>query len=429
MDRARPRSQRPDSSAVALPSVRPEAFTFVTETSTVAQNHPLAARPAPRQDGARSLGRIYLSPPDVGPTEEALILAAVRSGWVAPAGPDLDAFEREVAERVGSGHAVGVSSGTAALHLALTVAGAGPGSVVVVPTMTFVATANVVTYTGAEPVFVDCDAASGHLDPGLLPPLLARLRAQGRRVAAVVTVDLNGSCADYERISPVCAEFGVPLVEDSAQALGATRNARHAGTFGQVGVFSFNGNKIMTTSSGGMLISDDASLVERARHLATQAREPVAHYEHQQIGYNYRLSNLLAALGRAQLRRLTGMIERRRAIRKRYAELFATVPGTRILGDGDPGSNCWLTSLIVEPGEAGWRADELAEHLARHDIESRPMFKPMHRQPAHLGREAVVTGAADRLFATGISLPSGSTLVGGTAERLFDTLGSFLARR
>ncbi|WP_432958018.1 DegT/DnrJ/EryC1/StrS family aminotransferase [Micromonospora haikouensis] len=372
--------------------------------------------------------RIHLSPPDVGPAEEALVVAAMRSGWVAPAGPDLDAFEREVASRVGCGHGLGVSSGTAALHLALLTVGAGPGTVVVVPTLTFVATANAVTYTGAEPVFVDCDPATGNLDVDLLPDLFDNLRRRGRRVAAVVAVDINGACADYHRLLPVCAAEGVPVVEDSAQALGSTYEGRPAGSFGRLGVFSFNGNKIMTTSSGGMLVSDDPTLVSRARRLSTQAREPVAHYEHREVGYNYRLSNVLAALGRAQLRRLDGMIERRRALRERYAKLFASVPGTRILGDGDAGSNCWLTSLVVDPATAGWRADDLGEHLAAHDIETRPIYKPMHRQPTHRGRQAVVTGAADRLFATGLSLPSGSTLVGADADRVFRSTADFLER-
>ncbi|MEV5817737.1 aminotransferase class I/II-fold pyridoxal phosphate-dependent enzyme [Micromonospora harpali] len=372
--------------------------------------------------------RIHLSPPDVGPAEEALVVAAMRSGWVAPAGPDLDAFEREVAERVGCGHAVGVSSGTAALHLALLAVGAGPGTVVVVPTLTFVATANAVTYTGAEPVFVDCDPATGNLDVDLLPDLLDDLRRRGRRIAAVVAVDINGACADYARLLPVCAAAGVPVVEDSAQALGSTYQGRYAGSFGRVGIFSFNGNKIMTTSSGGMLVSEDSGLISRARRLSTQAREPVAHYEHRDVGYNYRLSNVLAALGRAQLRRLDGMIERRRAMREHYAKVFASVPGTRILGDGDAGSNCWLTSLVVDPATAGWRARDLGEHLAAHDIETRPMFKPMHRQPAHLDRWAVVTGAADRLFAGSISLPSGSTLPGVDADRVLGLVEEFLVR-
>ncbi|MFF3855107.1 DegT/DnrJ/EryC1/StrS family aminotransferase [Micromonospora sp. NPDC002575] len=378
--------------------------------------------------GRPTVRRIHLSPPDVGPAEEALVVAAMRSGWVAPTGPDLDAFEREVAERVGCGHAVGVSSGTAALHLALLAVGAGPGTVVVVPTLTFVATANAVTYTGADPVFVDCDPATGNVDVDLLPDLLDDLRRQGRRIAAVVAVDINGVCADYARLLPVCAAAGVPVVEDSAQALGSTYQGRHAGSFGRVGIFSFNGNKIMTTSSGGMLVSEDAGLISRARRLSTQAREPVAHYEHCDVGYNYRLSNVLAALGRAQLRRLDGMIERRRAVRERYAKVFASTPGTRILGDGDAGSNCWLTSLVVDPATAGWRARDLGEHLAAHDIETRPMFKPMHRQPAHLGRWAAVTGAADRLFADSISLPSGSTLPGVDADRVLGLIEEFLGR-
>ncbi|MBM0236657.1 aminotransferase class I/II-fold pyridoxal phosphate-dependent enzyme [Micromonospora sp. ATA32] len=354
-------------------------------------------------------GTIFLSPPDLGPLEESYVMRAVRSGRFDPDGPEIGAFEREVAQRVGIGHALGVSSGTAALHLALLAVGAGPDTVVVVPTLTFAATANAVMYTGARPVFIDCEPGSGNLDVALLPDLLRRLGTAGQRVAAVMTVDINGSCADYGRLLPICADAGIPVVEDSAQALGSTRDGRSAGSFGRVGVFSFSHNKIMTTSCGGMLVSEDAALIARCRHLSSQAREPVAHYEHRDVGYNYRLSNVLAGLGRAQLCRLTAMIDRRRAIRERYTKLFAAVPGTRILGDGDPGSNCWLTSLVVDSPVAGWSADQLGGHLAAHDIESRPMWKPMHRQPVYADHPAAVTGAADRLFATSISLPSGSS--------------------
>ncbi|MEO3776367.1 aminotransferase class I/II-fold pyridoxal phosphate-dependent enzyme [Micromonospora sp. B11E3] len=374
-------------------------------------------------------GTIFLSPPDLSPLEEAYVLRAVRSGRFDPDGPEIRHFEQEVARRVGTAHALGVSSGTAALHLALLAVGAGPGTVVVVPTLTFAATANAVVYTGAQPVFVDCEPASGNVDVDLLPALLDRLRAEGERVAAVMTVDINGSCADYERLLPVCAAAGVPVVEDSAQALGATRRGRAAGSFGRVGVFSFSHNKIMTTSCGGMVVSDDAGLVARCRHLSTQAREPVPHYEHRDVGHNYRLSNVLAALGRAQLRRLDQMIERRRAIRERYAKLFAAVPGTRILGDGDSDSNCWLTSLVVDPDAAGWDAAELGRHLAARDIETRPMWKPMHRQPVYAGRPAALTGAADRLFATSVSLPSGSGLTNADADRLFAAVEEFLEGR
>lgn len=374
-------------------------------------------------------GRIYLSPPDVGPLEESYLLQALRSGWVAPLGPEVEAFEREIAERVGTGHALAVNSGTSALHLALLSLGAGPGTVVVAPTMTFVATANAAVYAGAEPVFVDCDEATGNLDVAALDEMLRRLGRAGEKVAAVLVADMFGSCAAYDDILPVCAAAGVPVVEDAAQALGATYHGRPAASFGRLGALSFNGNKIITTSGGGMLVSDDAALLARCRHLATQAREPVPHYEHADVGYNYRLSNLLAALGRAQLHRLDGMMRRRRLIREQYAKLFSTVPGVRLLADGDQESNCWLTSIVVDPDRSGWTVGELAAHLGAQDIETRPMWKPMHRQPVFAGCRAVVTGVADTLFAQGLTLPSGSVLDDRRIARVVGAIGEFLDRR
>jgi dTDP-4-amino-4,6-dideoxygalactose transaminase len=373
--------------------------------------------------------RVYLSAPDVGPVEESYLLDALRSGWVAPLGPHVDAFEREIAARVGTAHAVALSSGTAALHLALHALGAGPDRVVVVPTLTFVATANAVMYTGAEPVFVDCDPATGNIDVGLLAQALRQLRATGRRVAAVVPVDMFGACADYSALLPVCAEAAVPVLEDAAEALGATHRGRAAGSFGRAGVLSFNGNKIITTSGGGMLVCDDARLAARCRYLSTQARQPRPHYEHTEVGYNYRLSNLLAAVGRGQLSRLDGMLARRRALRERYAKLFAAVPGVRLLGDGDAGANCWLTTILVEPQRAGWRAAELAAHLAAWRIETRPVWKPMHLQPVFAGMRAVLSGAAARLFDTGLTLPSGSGLDEEQLGRVFGAIGQFLDER
>ncbi|MET8045222.1 DegT/DnrJ/EryC1/StrS family aminotransferase [Micromonospora sp. NPDC005215] len=379
-----------------------------------------------RSGGPGVTDPVFLSPPDVGELEESYLLRAIRAGRFDPDGPELDAFEREIAARVGVGHALGLSSGTAALHLALLAVGAGPETVVVVPTLTFAATANAVTYTGAEPVFVDCDASTGNLDVDLLADLLGRLVDAGRRVAAVLSVDLNGRCADYDRLLPLCAATGVPVVEDAAQALGSTYRGRCAGTFGRVGVYSFSHNKVLTTTGGGMLVSDDLALVTRARHLATQAREPVSHYEHRDVGYNYRLSTLLAALGRAQLTRLDSMIARRRALHDRYARLFTGVPGTRILGAGDPGSNCWLTSVVVEPERTGWQPGQLATHLARHGVECRSMWKPMHRQPVYADRQVAHTGAADRLFATSLALPSGSALTDDQVERVIAAITEFL---
>lgn len=383
----------------------------------------------PRSGGPTVTDPVYLSPPDIGELEESCLLRAIRAGRFDPDGPELGAFEREVAARVGAGYALGLSSGTAALHLALLAVGAGPGSVVVVPTLTFAATANAVTYTGAEPVFVDCEAATGNLDVDLLSDLLGRLADAGRRVAAVLAVDINGRCADYDRLLPLCAATGVPVVEDAAQALGSTYRGRCAGTFGRVGIYSFSHNKIMTTSAGGMLVSDDAGLVARARHLATQAREPVPHYEHRDVGYNYRLSTLLAALGRAQLGRLDAMIARRRALRDRYERLFSAVPGTRVLGAGDAGSNCWLTSVVVEPERAGWHAEDLGRHLAARGVETRPMWKPMHRQPVYADRQVALTGVADELFASSLSLPSGSALTDEQVERVLDGIVEFLEVR
>ncbi|WP_432984384.1 DegT/DnrJ/EryC1/StrS family aminotransferase [Dactylosporangium sp. CA-233914] len=369
--------------------------------------------------------RIFLSAPDVSGVEERYLVNALRSGWVAPVGPDLDAFEAEIARRCGTAHAVGVSSGTAALHLALLALGVGPGQLVIVPTLTFAATANAVVYTGAEPVFVDSLPGDGNLDPDLTAGVLADLRREGHTVGAIVPVDLFGACAEYTSLE----ELGVPIVEDAAEALGSSRDGRPAGSFGRVAALSFNGNKILTTSGGGMLVTDDGDLAARCRHLATQAREPVAHYEHRDVGYNYRLSNLLAALGRGQLTRLDEMIARRRQLRERYLKLFAATEGTRLLGEADPGSNCWLTTLVVDPQRAGWTAADLGTWLAARDIETRPVWKPMHAQPVFRGRRVWLTGVADRLFATGLNLPSGSGLREDAQQRVFDAIGEFLDAR
>ena len=259
--------------------------------------------------------RILLSPPDVGELEQEYVLRAMRSGWVAPAGPDLNAFEREVADRVGVPHAVGLASGTAALHLVLVSWGVGQGDVVPVSTFTFAATVNAIRYVGAEPFFIDSDAESGNMSPALLARAVDRLHAEGRRVPAVIPVDLLGKCADYNAIEGIAREFGVRVLADAAESLGASYRGRPAGSWGDAAVLSFNGNKIMTTSGGGMLLTADAGLAAHVRKLSTQAREPVLHYEHTEIGYNYRLSNILAALGRAQLARLDDMVERRRCWR------------------------------------------------------------------------------------------------------------------
>jgi dTDP-4-amino-4,6-dideoxygalactose transaminase len=375
-------------------------------------------------------GRILLSSPDVGQREEEMVVQAVRSGWIAPLGPMVDAFEQAIAERCGRGHAVALSSGTAALHLALLKAGAGPGKVVIVPTMTFAATANAVVYTGAEPFFVDCEEGTGNLDPELLERALKQLDADGSTVAAVVPVDLQGRCADYTRLLPICESFGVPVVSDAAESLGSSHAGRPAGSFGVTAALSFNGNKIMTTSGGGMLLTDDAATADRVRYLSAQARQPAVHYEHTEIGYNYRLSNVLAALGLAQLERLDAMIGRRRALREEYVRLFAGRPGVRVFQrPGDNADNCWLTSVVVDPAEAGWSSDDLRAALGSADIESRPLWKPMHQQPSFAGARSLLNGSADRLFSTGLTLPSGSVLSPDQIAAVTETVRTLLDAR
>jgi dTDP-4-amino-4,6-dideoxygalactose transaminase len=373
--------------------------------------------------------QVLLSSPDVGDLEESYLVEALSSGWVTPAGPAVEAFEREIAERTGVAHAVAVSSGTAALHLALVALGVGPGQLVAVPTLTFAATANAVAYTGAEPVFVDVDPQTGNIDPQLLAELCDDLDEAGGRLRAVLPVDLFGRCAEYDKLLPLCDHHGISVVEDAAEALGSTYRGRPAGSFGIAGVVSFNGNKVMTTSGGGMLLTDDGALAGRCRYLSTQARQPVTHYEHLDIGYNYRLSNLLAALGRAQLRRLDEMIGRRRALRDGYAKLFASVDGVTILGADDVAANCWLTSIVVDPGRAGWTAADLAAHLTSASIETRPLFKPMHLQPVFARARTALSGAAERLFDNGLSLPSGSALREPEVRQVLDSVMAFLDGR
>jgi FlaA1/EpsC-like NDP-sugar epimerase/dTDP-4-amino-4,6-dideoxygalactose transaminase/lipopolysaccharide/colanic/teichoic acid biosynthesis glycosyltransferase len=379
---------------------------------------------------AESPKRIWLSPPDIRAPEREALLAALESGWVAPVGPDLEAFERELAERCGVPHAVALSSGTAALHLALIQVGAGPGDDVLVPTATFAATANAVTYCGARPCFIDADPVTWQMSPVLLAAELAERGLRGRLPAAVITVDLYGACADYDAILAVCADYGVPVVEDAAEALGATYRDRPAGSFGAVGVLSFNGNKIVTTSSGGALLSNDRAAAERARYLATQARRPVAHYEHTEIGFNYRLSNLLAAFGRGQLATLDERIARRRHIQARYHEALAGVPGLAFQAFDQAGTtNAWLTCITLEPGVAALQPDELRIELEAANIEARPLWKPMHAQPVFRGHPARLDGTADRLFATGLCLPSGSGMTDEDLERVVEAAQRALTRQ
>lgn len=374
--------------------------------------------------------RIFMSAPDVGILEETYVLNAMRSGWIAPLGPDVDAFENSIAEVTQRLHAVALSSGTAALHLALLAHGVEPGDIVVTSTMTFAATANAIRYVGAEPYFIDSIAATGNIDPALLDEALTGLSNRGERVAAVLPVDLLGKVADYPAILALTEQFEVPVISDAAESLGASHSSQPAGSFGTASAISFNGNKIMTTSGGGMLLTDNPDIATRVRYLATQARQPVAHYEHTEIGYNYRLSNILAALGRAQLERLPAMIARRKHVRDLYRALFAPIAGVTIFGgDNDSEDNFWLTSITVDPIVTGWPPSELSAALATENIESRPLWKPMHLQPVFANARALVNGVSEQLFKTGITLPSGSVLSDEDLARITTSIHAFLATK
>lgn len=359
--------------------------------------------------------RIYLSPPHLTGQEEVLCRDVFASNWLAPLGPHVDAFEREFAEKVNVPHALALSSGTAALHLALIASGIGAGDEVVVSTLTFAGSVNPILYVGAVPVFVDSEAASWNMDPNALESLLAARARAGRLPRCVIVVHLYGQTADMDAIEAVCARYGVPLLEDAAEALGATHRGRPAGSISEHAIFSFNGNKIITTSGGGMLVSHNRTVIDFARKLSTQAREPAAHYEHKYVGFNYRLSNLLAAVGRAQLAALDDRVAARRRNFAHYAQAFASVPGIAMMPEASWGtSNRWLTVALIDEAQFGASPEQIRLALEQSNIEARPVWKPMHLQPVYAAYEAVGGEVAESLFARGICLPSGSAL--GPAE-------------
>lgn len=355
--------------------------------------------------------------------ELALVQEAFSSNWIAPLGPHVDGLEREVAARVGLGFGCALSSGTAGLHLALLVLGVGAGDTVLTSTLTFSATANAITYLGARPVFVDCSRDSWNMDPALLAQELEDCARRGQLPKAVVVVDLYGQCADFDPILEACARYGVPVVEDAAEALGATYKGRAAGSLGVMGVLSFNGNKIITTGGGGMLLSNRKDWVDRARFLATQARDPAPHYQHSTIGYNYRLSNVLAAIGRGQLRVLDAHVEARRANFDFYERSLGDLPGISFMPEAAYG-RCtrWLTCITVDAGRLGRSSEDLRRALEAREIEARPVWKPMHLQPVFKDCRAVGGGVAEDLFTRGLCLPSGSDLTAAELRSVVDTI-------
>lgn len=363
--------------------------------------------------------RIYLSPPNVSDLEIDAVVKALESGWIAPLGPEVDGFESDIADFCNVSNAVALSSGTAAIHLGLKALGVSAGDTVVVPTMTFGATAFAVTYVGALPVFLDVETESWNLDPSLLRDYLNDASASGRLPAAIVPVDVFGSPCDYGSILTVAADFGVPVLADAAESLGSSHLLGSCGSLGDTAIVSFNGNKIMTTSGGGMLLTSNDEIAAKVRYWSTQSRSAAPWYEHEEIGFNYRMSNVLAALGRAQLIRLPEMIQKRRKIRALYTELLQVHEGIRILQDPSWGtSNAWLTIALFDPKSFPDAPRLVREALDALDIETRPTWKPMHQQPVFSQSLRSLNGNADYLFANGLCLPSGSAMTNDDVARV-----------
>lgn len=367
--------------------------------------------------------RLYLSPPHLEGSESDFIADAIASNWIAPLGPHVDSFEQEFAAVVGARHALALSSGTAAIHLGLIELGVGPGDEVITSTLTFAATITPAVLLGAHPVFVDSEPRSWNMDPNVLEDALRSRTKAGRRVKAVIAVHLYGQTADLDALNSICERYGVPLVEDAAEALGATYRSQPPGTFGRWGAFSFNGNKIITTSGGGMLVSNDERLIQHARKLSTQAREPAVHYEHREIGFNYRMSNILAAIGRAQLRGLESRVARRRAIFQRYASQLGNVPGLSFMPDAGWGRHTrWLTVVTADAAEFGASREEIRLALEDENIEARPVWKPMHLQPVFRSAPTYGGTFAEQVFERGICLPSGSQMSDADVDRVTDVV-------
>ncbi|WP_300454574.1 aminotransferase class I/II-fold pyridoxal phosphate-dependent enzyme [Accumulibacter sp.] len=373
--------------------------------------------------------QILLSTPHMGDTERDYVEEAFRTNWIAPLGPNVDAFERELAEKVGARHAAALSSGTAAIHLGLRILGVGQGDRVFCSTLTFAASANPIVYQGAEPVFIDSDDSSWNMSPLALERAFEAARKEGWLPKAVIVVSLYGQSADMDPLMSLCERYGVPILEDAAESLGATYKGRASGTFGRIGVYSFNGNKIITTSGGGMLVSDDADVVAKARYLSTQARDPAPHYQHSEIGFNYRMSNILAGVGRGQLRVLDQRVESRREVFASYRTALADIPVITWMPEPDWSySTHWLTACTISAA-AGITRLELMQRMAAELIEVRPLWKPMHLQPVFAGCRYFTAGSdsvADRLFDQGLCLPSGSNMPSDHVDRVVSVLRKYL---
>ena len=378
--------------------------------------------------------RLFLSPPHLGRHEMNYVHKAIEDNWVAPAGPNITGFEADICQATGVAHCVALSSGTAAIHLGLILLGVGPGDEVLCPSFTFVATANPIVYLGATPVFVDSEPDTWNICPQRLREAIVDRIARGKKPKVLLLVHLYGMPAQLPEIMAIAAEFGLPVLEDAAEALGARFNGRPLGSFGAVGIFSFNGNKILTTSGGGALVTNDAELARKAHFLATQAKDDAPHYQHSEVGYNYRLSNILAGIGRGQMELLDERVKRRREIFAWYREHLAALPGLTVaLAPEAVGgrSNRWLTTVLLNPADPEANApaatpETLRLHLETRNIESRPLWKPLHLQPLFAAAPMYGGAVCAGLFARGLCLPSGTAMTDGDLRRVQEALAEAL---
>lgn len=359
--------------------------------------------------------RIYLSPPHMSGNEQKYIDEAFKTNWIAPLGPNVDAFEKELAEYVGIEGAVAAISGTAAIHLALRLLDIKSGDRVFCSTLTFIASASPILYQGAEPIFIDSEPDTWNMSPVALERALEDAKLEEKLPKAVIVVNLYGQSAKMDEILSLCNKYHIPVIEDAAESLGSTYKGKKSGTFGKFGIYSFNGNKIITTSGGGMLVSNDIEALKKARFLATQARDPALHYQHSQLGYNYRMSNVLAGIGRAQLEVLEHRIEARRAIFQRYFEELGQIDGVCFMPELEGTvSNRWLTTLTIDQEKLRVSPVEIINYLSEENIEARRVWKPLHIQPLFEGIKYYPHhenySVSEALFENGICLPSGSNM-------------------
>ncbi|MDM5190873.1 DegT/DnrJ/EryC1/StrS family aminotransferase [Bacillus sp. DX4.1] len=378
--------------------------------------------------------QIFLSPPHMSGNEQKYVNQAFEQNWIAPLGPNVDAFEHQIAEYIGVKSAAAVSAGTAAIHLALELLGVKRDDTVFCSSLTFAASANPIAYQGAEPIFIDSEPDTWNMSPVALEKAFEDAKVLGKLPKAVIVVHLFGQSAKMDEIMTICDKYSVPVVEDSAESLGTTYKEKQTGSFGKFGIFSFNGNKIITTSGGGMLVSNDEAAIQKARFLSTQARDPAVHYEHSHIGYNYRMSNIVAGVGRAQLEVLDDRVQARRDIFDRYKEALGKLPGITFMPEfQDAVPNRWLSALLIDEKVTGATYLDVIEALTAENIEARPIWKPLHQQPVFVGSKyythSDTESISDKLFSQGLCLPSGSSMTVEDQERVIATVKKVLAKQ